>query len=153
LHTSLSRPRRRVERRSRRSPERPRPEPQPQDLIALVWCGTLCGADSYADIERFCVAHQEWFEQFLELPHGIPAHDTLGRVFARLDPEQFQQCLGKWVAELQQQLAGETVAIDGNVIERFFGRIKQCRRVATRSEKKAVNFAGFAWLAAFLTCF
>jgi predicted transposase YbfD/YdcC len=87
-----------------------------QDLIALVLCGTLCGADSYADIERFCVAHQEWFEQFLELPHGIPAHDTLGRVFARLDPDQFQQCLGKWVAALQRQLAGETVAIDGKTL-------------------------------------
>jgi len=36
-----------------------------------------------------------------------------------------------------------------NVIERFFGRIKRFRRVATRYEKKAVNFAGFIWLAAF----
>ncbi len=87
-----------------------------QDMIALVLCGTLCGADSYADIERFCVAHQEWFEQFLELPYGIPSHDTLGRVFARLDTDGFQHCLGKWVAELQQHLAGETVAIDGKTL-------------------------------------
>jgi len=87
-----------------------------QDMIALVLCGTICGADSYADIERFCVAHQEWFEQFLELPHGIPSHDTLGRVCARLDTDQFQRCLGKWVAALQLQLAGETVAIDGKTV-------------------------------------
>lgn len=87
-----------------------------QDMVALVLCGTICGADSYADIERFCVAHEEWFEQFLELPHGIPSHDTLSRVFARLDTDQFQACLQKWVAALQLQLEGTTVAIDGKTV-------------------------------------
>lgn len=38
-----------------------------------------------------------------------------------------------------------------NVIERFFRRIKQCRRIATRYEKKAVNFTSLAWLAAGIT--
>jgi predicted transposase YbfD/YdcC len=86
------------------------------DMVGLTLCGTIAGANSWADIERFAVAHQEWFEQFLELPYGIPSHDTFGRVFARLDTEEFQQCLGRWVEHLQLQLAGETVAIDGKTL-------------------------------------
>ena len=83
------------------------------DMVALALCGTICGANSWADIERFARAHQDWFEQFLSLPQGIPSHDTFGRVFARLDTTQFQQCLGRWVEQLQLQLDGQTVAIDG----------------------------------------
>lgn len=86
------------------------------DMVALALCGTIAGANSWADVERFAVAHRGWFEQFLDLPHGIPAHDTFSRVFARLDTQEFQGCLGLWVAQLQLQLAGETVAIDGKTI-------------------------------------
>lgn len=86
------------------------------DMVGLALCGTIAGANSWADIERFAVAHQEWFEQFLELPHGVPSHDTFGRVFARLDTKEFQQCLGRWVEHLQLQLAGDTVAIDGKTL-------------------------------------
>jgi predicted transposase YbfD/YdcC len=86
------------------------------DVVGLALCGTICGANSWADIERFAVAHQEWFEQFLELPYGVPSHDTFGRVFARLDTDEFQACLGKWVEQLQLQLDGQTVAIDGKTL-------------------------------------
>jgi predicted transposase YbfD/YdcC len=86
------------------------------DLIGIVLCGTICGANTWADIERFAKAHIEWFRQFLELPNGVPSHDTIGRVFARLDTKGFQECLGKWVAQLQLQLAGKTVAIDGKTL-------------------------------------
>lgn len=86
------------------------------DLVALVLCGTICGANSWADIERFAKAHYDWFAQFLELPFGIPSHDTLGRVFRHLDTEQFQQCLAKWVEHLQLSLEGTTVALDGKTM-------------------------------------
>lgn len=86
------------------------------DIIGLALCGTICGANSWADIERFAVAHLEWFEQFLELPYGVPSHDTFGRLFARLDTDEFQQCLSKWVQQLQLQLEGQTVAIDGKTL-------------------------------------
>lgn len=86
------------------------------DIVALALCGTICGANSWADIERFAKGHQGWFEQFLELPFGVPSHDTFGRVFARLDTDEFQQCLGRWVEQLQLQLEGQTVAIDGKTL-------------------------------------
>ncbi len=86
------------------------------DVIGLALCGTICGANSWADIERFAQAHQDWFEQFLELPYGVPSHDTFGRLFARLDTEEFQKCLSQWVQQLQLQLDGETVAIDGKTL-------------------------------------
>lgn len=86
------------------------------DMVGLTLCGTIAGANSWADIERFARAHQDWFEEFLELPYGIPSHDTFGRVFARLDTEEFQQCLARWVEHLQLHLAGETVAIDGKTL-------------------------------------
>lgn len=74
------------------------------DMVALALCGTICGADTWADIERFSLAHQEWFEQFLELPNGVPSHDTFGRVFRCLDTAEFQACLSKWVEHLQFSL-------------------------------------------------
>lgn len=86
------------------------------DMVGLALCGTIAGANSWADIERFARGHQDWFEEFLELPYGVPSHDTFSRVFARLDTEEFQQCLGRWVEHLQLQLVGETVAIDGKTL-------------------------------------
>lgn len=86
------------------------------DVIGLALCGTICGANSWADVERFAKAHIEWFQQFLELPYGVPSHDTFSRLFARLDTEEFQKCLGKWVQQLQLQLEGKTVSIDGKTL-------------------------------------
>lgn len=86
------------------------------DMVGLALCGTICGANSWADIERFCRAHQAWFEQFLELPQGIPSHDTFGRVFRLLDTAQMQQCMAAWVEHLQFCLDGQTVAIDGKTL-------------------------------------
>jgi len=86
------------------------------DMVGLALCGTIAGANSWADIERFALGHQDWFEEFLELPYGVPSHDTFSRVFSRLDTEEFQHCLARWVEHLQLQLAGETVAIDGKTL-------------------------------------
>jgi predicted transposase YbfD/YdcC len=86
------------------------------DMVALALCGTICGADTWADIERFSLAHQAWFEQFLELPNGVPSHDTFGRVFRCLDTAEFQTCLSRWVEHLQFSLKGRTIAIDGKTL-------------------------------------
>jgi hypothetical protein len=62
------------------------------DIIVIAICAAICGADGWVDVELFGNAKLNWFRQFLALPDGIPSHDTFGRVFARLDPEQFQIC-------------------------------------------------------------
>ena len=60
------------------------------DIVTIAICGTIYGADSWVDIELFGNCKQEWFKTFLKLANGIPSHDTLGDVFARLDPDQFE---------------------------------------------------------------
>ena len=69
-------------------------------------CGTICGAHNRADIERFAKSRIDWFRRFLELPFGVPSHDTFGRVFRRRDTSEFQHYLGKWIEQLQLQLEG-----------------------------------------------
>ena len=49
----------------------------------------------------------------LELPHGIPSHDTFGRVFSRIDPEEFQRSFLDWGKAIQKLTQGEVIAIDG----------------------------------------
>ncbi len=64
-------------------------------------------------MEAFGKAKETWFRTFLELPHGIPSHDTFGRVLSLLDPAQFQACFLNWVREVAQPKLGEVIAIDG----------------------------------------
>jgi len=62
------------------------------DIISIAICAVICGAESWTDIEEYGRAKVEWLQTFLALPNGIPSHDTVARVFARLDPEQMQHC-------------------------------------------------------------
>jgi len=88
------------------------------DIVVLALCGVICGADSWVDIAEFGQAKLEWFQQFLHLPNGIPSHDTFGRVFARLDPEQLQGCLVAWATALREASGGKLVALDGKTLRR-----------------------------------
>ena len=64
-----------------------------RDIIAIAILAVLSGSDSWVAIETYAQAKQEWLKQFLELPNGIPSHDTIARVFAKLDPQAFERCL------------------------------------------------------------
>ncbi len=64
------------------------------DIIILSICAVICGADEFKQIEEYGKVKKEWLKTFLELPNGIPSHDTIGRVFAAIDPEKCRQCLG-----------------------------------------------------------
>lgn len=86
------------------------------DMVTIALCGAICGADSWVDVEKFGVAKQEWFAKFLELPNGIPSHDTFGRVFARLDTQEFLLCLQNWLRSLHLSLKEQGVAIDGKTL-------------------------------------
>lgn len=92
------------------------------DLLTIALCAVVCGADSFVEIEQFGNAKREWFATFLDLPHGIPSHDTFGRVFAALDPDQFSRCFLGWVRETLPQETGEIIAVDGKTARRSHDR-------------------------------
>ena len=92
------------------------------DIIVIAICGMICGADDWVAIQEFGEAREDWFRTFLDLPSGIPSHDTFGRVFAALDPEAFSRCFAAWMRDVAELTDGEVVAIDGKTIRRSFDR-------------------------------
>jgi predicted transposase YbfD/YdcC len=96
------------------------------DILTIAVLGVLCGAEGFKDFERFGKAKESWLRQFLELPNGIPSHDTFGRVFARLDPDELNATFAQWMKTVmtalngENPLAGEHVAVDGKRLRRSF---------------------------------
>ena len=90
------------------------------DLIALTLCAVVSGADAWTDVEAYGLNKRSWLETFLDLPNGIPSHDTLGRVFAALDPAAFQQCFVSWMRAVVGASRGRLVAIDGKALRHSF---------------------------------
>ncbi len=88
------------------------------DIIVIAICAAICGADDWVAVEDFGEAKRSWFEKFLELPHGIPSHDTFGDVFKVLDPEQFQKCFMQWVQAVNEVSEGQVIPIDGKQLRR-----------------------------------
>ncbi len=94
------------------------------DMVAISLCGVLCGANDWTAIVLWGRANHDWLKTFLALPGGIPAHDTFGRVFALLDPEQFADCFAGWMAAVCARLGLKQVAIDGKALRRSHDRSK-----------------------------
>jgi predicted transposase YbfD/YdcC len=92
------------------------------DIVTIALCAAICGADSWVEVEAFGHAKLAWLRTFLALPHGIPAHDTFGRVFAALDPAQFERGFRSWVQTVARLTAGEVVALDGKTLRRSHDR-------------------------------
>jgi predicted transposase YbfD/YdcC len=92
------------------------------DILVIAVCAVLCGAESYPAIEDFGREREEWLRQFLELPEGIPSHDTFNRVWRLLDPVEFQRCFLGWMQAVAEVTAGEVVAIDGKALRRSFAK-------------------------------
>lgn len=88
------------------------------DILFIAICAVICGADGFTDMEEFGLAKEIWLRQFLELPNGIPSHDTFGRVLARLNPKAFQQCFLDWVRTVAEITEQEIVPIDGKTLRR-----------------------------------
>lgn len=105
------------------------------DILVITICAAICGADDWVSVEQFGCAKQGWFEGFLELPNGIPSHDTFWRVFRHLDAEQFQESFMHWIASVQELTQGEVIAVDG----------KQLRRSHDASAGKAAIHMVSAW--------
>ena len=92
------------------------------DMVVIALCAAICGANSWADVERFGNSKLDWLLRFLDLPNGIPSHDTFGRVFSRLDTSEFLTCLHNWLRSLGLALKEKHVAIDGKTLRRSFDK-------------------------------
>jgi predicted transposase YbfD/YdcC len=83
------------------------------DIFTIAICAVICGADNWSDIELFGKNKRAWLKKFLELPNGIPSHDTFGRVFALIDPNEFRRRFIEWVQAIYELTQGQVIAIDG----------------------------------------
>jgi predicted transposase YbfD/YdcC len=90
------------------------------DILTIAICAVICDADGWVDVENYGVSKHTWLASFLPLPNGIPSHDTFGRVFARIDPEQFQACFIRWMRTIYRVTNGEVVPIDGKTLRHSF---------------------------------
>ena len=91
------------------------------ELVIVALCGTIAGADTWADIERFGNERLPWLQTFLKLENGIPSHDTFGRVFSMLDPAELVNCIQQWLHEIGCEI-GHHIAIDGKTLRGSFDK-------------------------------
>jgi predicted transposase YbfD/YdcC len=105
------------------------------EILIIAICAVICGADGWNDVELYGKNKKEWLKTFLELPKGIPSHDTFGRVFALIKPDEFQEHFIEWIKAIEKLTAGQVVAIDG----------KQLRRSHDHDAGKAAIYMVSAW--------
>ncbi|MCD6038939.1 MAG: ISAs1 family transposase [Gammaproteobacteria bacterium] len=85
-------------------------------ILVTTLLGTICGAEGWTEIVDFARAKQEWLKTFLPLSHGIPSHDTFGRVFSLLNPKTFFTCFSHWMSALELPCSQEVIALDGKTL-------------------------------------
>lgn len=91
------------------------------DILTIALVGSICGAESCVDIADFGRDREVLFREFLELPGGMPSHDTFSRLFRLLDPAAFAGCFAAFLDDLGEAGAG-VLAIDGKTLRRSFDR-------------------------------
>lgn len=94
------------------------------DILVITILGAICGADTWTEICAFAEAKSDWLKTFLELPFGIPSHDTFGRVFSLINPKEFEECFCEWIASLTIDVSKEIIAIDGKTLRGSHNRRK-----------------------------
>jgi predicted transposase YbfD/YdcC len=92
------------------------------DILVIALCTLLTGGEGFQDMELFGKSKRAWLQTFLALPHGIPSHDTFGRVFARLHPQRFQECFLSWTQAVAQLTQGALISLDGKTVKASFDR-------------------------------
>jgi hypothetical protein len=92
------------------------------DILVIALCTLLTGGEGFQDMALFGKSKLPWLQTFLALPHGIPSHDTFGRVFARLNPQRFQECFLSWTQAVAQLTEGALVSLDGKTVRASFDR-------------------------------
>jgi predicted transposase YbfD/YdcC len=92
------------------------------DILIIAVCTLLTGGEGFQDMELFGKSKRQWLQTCLALPHGIPSHDTFGRVFARLNPTRFQECFLSWTRAVAALTQGTLVSLDGKTVRASFDR-------------------------------
>lgn len=105
------------------------------DVFVIAICGIICGADTWTAVAEYGEAKEDWLGTFLELPNGIPSHDTFSRIFGLIDPQQFQECFVSWVQAVSEVIESEIISIDGKTLRRSYD---------THSNKAAIHMVS-AW--------
>lgn len=90
------------------------------DILTIALFAVICGADGWEAVAEYGRTKFAWLKTFLDLPYGIPSHDTFGDVFAKLQPEAFERCFMEWIKKMVQLSAGKLLAIDGKSLRRSF---------------------------------
>lgn len=108
------------------------------DVIIITICAVICGADNWVEVAEFGKEREKWLRKFLELPNGIPSHDTFGRVFSVISSVEFQKCFSSWIKAVFCVTKGQVIAIDG----------KTLRKSHDRSSNKAAIHMVSAWATA-----
>lgn len=95
------------------------------DILFLVISAAVCGLNEWVEIEEFGKGQLSWLRNFFPFKNGIPSHDTLGRVFSKLNTDAFSQCFTQWVDELSERTSGELIAIDGKRLRGSYDKQNQ----------------------------
>ncbi len=88
------------------------------DVLVIAICGAICGANYWTGVAAYGRAKEDWLRTFLELPEGIPSHDTFNDIFIKINPEQFEKCFISWTASISSLLPGEVISVDGKTLRR-----------------------------------
>jgi hypothetical protein len=105
------------------------------EILIIAICAVICGADGWSDMELIGKNKKAWLKTYLELPKGIPSHDTFGRVFAQIKPEEFQKRFLEWVQAIEKLTSGQVIAVAG----------KKLRRSHDQEVGKAAIYMVSAW--------
>ena len=103
-----------------------------KDILLIGILSNICNADGFTGMEIWGQTHEQVLRNFLELPYGIPSHDTFGDVFSAIDPQKLSECFIRWIEALRTDIAdAKLVSIDGKTIRRSKGSVKKATHVVT----------------------
>jgi len=97
------------------------------DVISIGILATLCDFTAYTEMELYAQEKEEWLRTFLELPNGIPSHDTIGDIFAAISSDALHRCFAEWVETIREAISGEFVAVDGKTLRRSKDKQKELK--------------------------
>jgi len=117
------------------------------ELVIIAILAVICATDNWQEVAQFARAKRKWLKTFLELRHGIPSHDTFGRVFAALSPEAFERCFLTGIQTLAEVRPGELIALDGKTLRRSFDRASGKAAIHMISAWSAANGVVFGQVA------